>query len=73
MLRVPRIKFPNYPSYERLRTMFKDEFISTFRERPLEWGERQFIYYSSFATGPLFFNMVICKAQVVSELALTPL
>ena len=53
--------------------MFKDEFISAFRERPLEWGERQFTYCLSLATGPLFFNMVICKAQVVSELALTPL
>ena len=43
VFRVPRIEFPNYPSYER----------------PLEWGERQFTYCSSFAKGPWFLNMVM--------------
>ena len=27
VFRVPRIKFPNYPSYERLWTMSKDELV----------------------------------------------
>ena len=42
VLRVPRIEFPNYPSCERLRTVSKDELMSAFYERPLEWGEHQF-------------------------------
>ena len=41
VLRVPRIEFPNYPSYERLQTMSKDELMATFCERPSDWGERQ--------------------------------
>ena len=35
MLRVPRIEFPDYPSYEHLRTMSRDELMSTFCERPI--------------------------------------
>ena len=34
VLRVPRIKFLDYPSCERLRTVFRDELISSFCERP---------------------------------------
>ena len=34
VLRVPRIEFPDYPSYECLRTVSKDELMSTFCERP---------------------------------------
>ena len=34
MLRVPRIEFPDYPSYERLRTMSKDELMAAFCGRP---------------------------------------
>ena len=30
VLYVPRIEFPNYPSYERLRTVSRDELISSF-------------------------------------------
>lgn len=33
VLRVPRIEFPNYPSYDRLRTVSKDELMSAFCER----------------------------------------
>ena len=40
VLRVPRIEFPNYPSCERLRTVSRDELMSTFCERPTTWGER---------------------------------
>ena len=35
MLRVPRIEFPNYPSYECLRTMSRDELMSVFYERQI--------------------------------------
>ena len=59
MLRVPRVKFPNYPGCERLRTMSKDEMISAFCERPTDWGDRQFTPCSTFAKGPRFMNMVM--------------
>ena len=42
VLRVPSIEFPDYPSYERLRTMFRDELMSYFCEHPIAWGERLF-------------------------------
>ena len=32
VLRVPKIKFPNYPSCERLRTVSRDELMSSFYE-----------------------------------------
>ena len=34
VLRVPRIEFPDYPGCERLRTVSRDELMSTFCERP---------------------------------------
>ena len=33
VLRVPRIEFLDYPSYERLRTVSRDELMSAFYER----------------------------------------
>ena len=56
---VSKVDFPDYPGYECLRTMSKDELKSTFCERLSEWGDRQFTYYSGFAKGPRFFNMVL--------------
>ena len=38
VLRVPRIEFPDYPSCERLRTVSRDEFMSSFCEHPTAWG-----------------------------------
>ena len=35
---VPRIEFPDYPSCERLRTVSKDDLMSSFCERPTTWG-----------------------------------
>ena len=32
VLRVPRIEFPDYPGCELLRTMSRDELMSTFYE-----------------------------------------
>ena len=59
VFRVPRIEFPDYPSYEHLRTVSKDELISAFCECPSEWAEWQFTYCSGFAKGPRFLNMVM--------------
>ena len=39
MLRVPRIEFLDYPSCEHLRTVSRDELMSTFCECPSAWGE----------------------------------
>ena len=59
MLRVPRIEFPDYPSCERLRTVSRDELMSTFCERPFAWGEHLFSPCRPFAKGPRFMNMVM--------------
>ena len=39
VLHVLRVKHPDYPKCDRLRTMSKDEMISTFYERPFDWGD----------------------------------
>ena len=59
VLHVPRVEHPNYPGCDRLKTVSKDELISSFCEHPSNWGERQFTYYSGFAKGPHFLNMVM--------------
>ena len=59
MLCVLKVEFPDYPGYERLRTVFKDELMSAFCERPSDWGERQFTYCSGFTKGPRFLNMAM--------------
>ena len=59
VLHVPRIKFLDYPSCERLRTVSRDELMSSFCERPIAWVERLFIPCRPFAKGPKFMNMVI--------------
>ena len=59
VLRAPRIEFPDYPSYERLRTMSKDELMAAFCGRPSDWGERQFTPCRPFAKGSRFMNMVM--------------
>ena len=40
VLRVVRVKHPDYPGCERLRTMFKDEMISAFCKCLVDWGDR---------------------------------
>ena len=57
VLHVPRIEFPDYPSYERLRTVSRDELMSSFCERPTAWGERFFTPCRPFAKGLRFMNM----------------
>ena len=59
VLRVPRIEFPDYPSYERLRTVSRDKLMSSFCELPTAWGERLFTPCRPFAKGPRFMNMVM--------------
>ena len=59
VLHVPRIEFPDYPSCECLRTVSRDELMSSFYERPIAWGERLFTPCRPFAKGPRFMNMVM--------------
>ena len=59
ILHVPRVAHPDYPAYQRLRTVSKDELLSHFCETPSIWGERQNTLYSGFAKSPRFLNMVI--------------
>ena len=59
VLRVPRIVFPNYSSCERLRTVSKDELMSTFCERSTTWGERLFTPCRPFAKDFRFMNTVM--------------
>ena len=59
VLCVPRIEFPDYPSCECLRTVSRDELISSFCERPTVWAELLFTPCRPFAKGPRFMNMVM--------------
>ena len=40
VLHVPRIEFPDYPNCEHLKTVSRDELMSSFCERPTAWDER---------------------------------
>ena len=59
VLHIPRVVHPDYPSYNHLRTMSKDELLSLFYETPSSWGDRQNIPCLGFAIGPRFLNMVM--------------
>ena len=59
VFRVPRIEFPDYPSCERLRIVFRDELMSSFCERPIAWGKHLFTPCRPFSKGPRFINMVM--------------
>ena len=59
VLHVPRIEFPDYPSCKHLRTVSRDELMSSFCERPTAWGERLFTSCRPFTKGPRFMNMVM--------------
>ena len=59
MLRVPRIEFPDYSSYECLRTVSRDELMFAFCERPTAWGKRLFTPCQPFAKGLRFMNIVM--------------
>ena len=59
MLCVPKVEHPHYPGYDHLKTVSKDELISSLCERPSDWGEHQSTYCSAFAKGLWFLNMVM--------------
>ena len=59
VLHVPRVEHPDYLGYEHLRTVSKEDMISTFCEHPVDWGDHQFTPCSTFAKGPRFMNMVM--------------
>ena len=59
MLRVVRVKHPDYPGCKRLRTMSKDEMISAFCKCLVDWGDRQFTPCKAFTKGSRFMNMVM--------------
>ena len=40
VLHVPRVVQPDYPSYDHLRTVSKNEISSLFCETPSSWGDR---------------------------------
>ena len=59
VLHVPRVAHPNYPSFDRLRTVSNDKLIFAFCEHPSDLGDHQFTPCSTFAKGPRFMNMVM--------------
>ena len=59
VLCVPRLEHSDYLGCDRLKTVSKDELFSSFCEHPSDWGEHQFTYYSCFAKGPHFLNIII--------------
>ena len=52
VLHVPKVAHPDYPGYDRLRTVSKDELSSLFCETPSSWGDHQNTPYFGFAKGP---------------------
>ena len=58
MLHAPRVMHPDYPGYDRLKTVSKDKLISLFCERP-SWGDSQNTRCSAFAKSSRFLNMVM--------------
>ena len=59
VLHVSRVEYLDYPRYERLRTVSKEEMISVFCERLSDWDDCQFTPFKAFAKGLRFINMVM--------------
>ena len=59
VLHVSRVKHPDYPKCERLRTVSKDKMMSAFCECLSIWGDCQFTPFKTFSKGPRFMNMVM--------------
>ena len=59
VLHVLRVEHPEYLGCDCLRTVSKDELISSFCKHPSDWGDRQFTSCTAFAKGPRFLNMVM--------------
>ena len=59
VLHVLRVAHPDYPGYDRLRTMSKDKLLSLFCETPSSWGDRQNTPCLGFVKSSRFLNMVM--------------
>ena len=59
VLRVLRVEHLDYLGCDRLRTVSKDELISSLCEHPSNWGNRQFTSCTAFAKGLRFLNMIM--------------
>ena len=59
VLYVPRVAHPDYPDFECLRIVSKDEPASLLCETPSSWGNRQNTLRLAFAKGPRILNMVM--------------
>ena len=59
VIHIPRVAHPDYPGYDRLRIVSKDELSSLLCETPSSWGDRQNTPCLGFAKGPRFLNMVM--------------
>ena len=59
VLHVSRVAHPDYPGYDRLKIVSKDELMSLFCETPSFWGGRQNTPCSTVAKGLRFLNMVM--------------
>ena len=71
VLRVPQVEHPDYPGYDLLKTVSRDELMSSFCEHPTAWGERLFTPCRPFAKGPKFMNMVMTLFYILF-LIITP-
>ena len=72
VLCVLRVEHLDYLDCEHLRTVSKNKLISSFCERPSDWGDRQFNSCTAFAKGPTFLNMVMTFFLIL-YLIITPL
>ena len=59
VLHIPRVAHPDYPGYDLLKIVSKDELSSLFCETPSSWGDRQNTFCSGFAKGSRFLNIVM--------------
>ena len=59
VLHVPRVAYPDYPDYDHLQTVSRDELVSHFCEAPSIWGGKLNTPCSGFTKGPRFLNMVM--------------
>ena len=59
VLYVPKVAHPDYLGCDHLKTVSKDELMSSFCERPSDWGDHQFTHCSAFTKGPRLINMVM--------------
>ena len=59
VLHAPTVAHPEYPNYDCLRTVSKDELSSLFYKTPSSWGNCQNSPYLDFAKCLRFLNMVM--------------